>query len=120
MKKILTTLLMTGLLGNMIAYAQPGPTEKSCFPPINWMSKTPSDIITIQNGNGVPIFIVINVSNSGNSQAAGINVKNCGTTTNVKAGSSIVCNNNDANNPVTFVSDKTGIPAVGTYQIQQQ
>jgi hypothetical protein len=90
----------------------------SSFPQANWVSKNSSDSFTIQNGAGTPIVIQINVGGSA-PNAAGVNVKNCGETTHINAGSSTICSTNDANNPVTLTSDGNN-SAYGTYQIKPQ
>lgn len=86
------------------------------FPQMNWTSKGSNDPFTIQNGSGTPITIAINV-NGGPTNTPGVNIKNCGNTTHINAGSSAICSTNDANNPVTLTSDST-MPASGTYQIK--
>lgn len=97
----------------------PAVPEKTCFPAISWMSKSSSDTVTVQNGNGTPILIVITMVKSGETDTSAINVKNCGTTNRLAAGSSVICSNSDANNPVSFSSDSAST-ATGTYQIKQQ
>ncbi len=102
------------------SYAQPTPAaaEKTCFPAINWVSKSSNDIVTIQNGNSTSILIVVTVNKT--TSTAGLNVNNCGSTTHIDSGSSAVCYSSDATNPVSFKSDSATTSVSGTYQIKQQ
>jgi hypothetical protein len=99
--------------------------------PIQWISKTSSDVITINNGNSNDLTITINVNkppviivnnnvinnNQGNIPP-GINIKNCGDTKHIEAGSSAICSTNDASNPISFSTDSQ-TPVTGTYIIKQ-
>lgn len=75
-----------------------------------------SDVITIQNGNGANIQVIITVDKIG----SGINVKNCGTTTYIEAGSTAICTTSDSVNPVNFTASDPNKIASGTYQIKPQ
>ena len=108
-------LAITFVCANL-AWSDAPVTQVPSFPQANWLSKNSNDPFTIQNGAGTPIVIEINVGGSG-PIAAGVNVKNCGETTHINAGSSTICSTNDATNPVTLTSDGTN-PAAGTYQIK--
>lgn len=101
-----------------LALAQTSP-EKPSFPPVNWVSNGSSDEVTIQNGNGAHLIIQINVIGNQDARAPGIDIKNCGKTTHVKAGSSAICTTSDAVDPVTFSSESNDT-ATGTYQIKQE
>ena len=118
MKNILLISLIIGSsLVSQLCFAQPVVvTQKPSFPEINWVSKGLADTVTIQNGSSARLTININVSTATN--AAGINIKNCGTINHVDAGSSAICITNDANNPVNFTSDSQTKIAAGTYQIE--
>jgi hypothetical protein len=94
------------------------PASSPSFPQANWVSKNSSDQFSIQNGAGTPIVIEINVGGSG-PNASGVNIKNCGETTHINAGSSTICSTNDSKNPVTLSSDGNNA-AYGTYQIKPQ
>jgi hypothetical protein len=119
MKMLLFILTLGTLFFSSLTQAQATDTEKSCFPLVTWASKNSTEPVTIQNGNGVRLIIQIIVSKT-SSTSVGINVKNCGTTSHVDAGSSTVCFNTDGSNPVTFSSDSGTVAAAGTYQIKQQ
>jgi hypothetical protein len=93
--------------------------DKTTFPVTEWISKDATDPVTIQNGAGTPILIVIHVTSPG-ANGPGVNVKNCGTTTTIKAGSTTICDTSDAANPVTLTSDSSSLSATGTYQIKQK
>lgn len=116
----IATLLISGC-----AFASSTMTvSKSSFPSVSWSSKDSTDVTTINNGSDAPIAIFIQVQGkdtSGNLND-GINIKNCGKISHVNAGSSVVCVNSDANNPVSFSAD--GTPenryAYGIYQVKQQ
>lgn len=88
-------------------------------PAIPWASNGATDKVTIENGNGAELNIVISVNDDASSDPAGINVQNCGDTKHIDAGSSAICVTNDADHPVTFSSDKERA-ATGTYLITQQ
>ena len=97
--------------------------------PVKWTSINSSEETTINNGNGEMLTITIVVDkiptlnpslpNSLNPKSPGINVKNCGDTRHVDAGSSTVCTTKDAVNPVSFSSDSPTDKASGTYTIKQ-
>jgi len=87
---------------------------------ISWISKNSTDEVTINNGNANKLTITINADKSSNTaNTAGVNIKNCGNTTHIDAGSSAVCTTNDASNPVSFSSDSQIYKASGTYVIKQ-
>lgn len=122
MKKFLAiaTIIVSGSV-----FAAPVITvKKPNFAPVNWSSSNPSDIITINNGTGGPIaiFIQVQATDMSGNPVDGIDVKNCGKTTHVNAGSSAICYTMDASNPVSFSAD--GKPsdkiAYGMYQVEQQ
>lgn len=120
MKLILIGFCFAILMSFTLVYAQAiVTTEKASFPMMQWVSKNTNDIVTIQNGNSVPIVIMITVNGNTHPNPPGITIRNCGSTTNIKAGSSSLCYNSDAANPVTFSSD-SATPVDGTYQIKQQ
>lgn len=75
-----------------------------------------SDVITIQNGNGANIQVIITVDKTG----SGITVKNCGTTTKIEAGSTAICTTSDSVNPINFTASDPNRIASGTYQIKPQ
>ena len=116
MKKIALSIVFWMLTTSCFADTIPDTDQKQSFPLTKWMSKNPSDLVTIQNGAGLPIIILISVDKNSSS----ITVKNCGTVTKIEAGSSAVCTTNDASNPVTINSDNPNTPAVGDYQIKPQ
>lgn len=88
--------------------------------PVNWVSHSSSEPVTINNGNGNSLTITINVAASTipNVTVPGVNVKNCGQTKHIDAGSSAICTTHDAANPVSFASDSQNT-ASGTYQVKQ-
>lgn len=105
---------------NIVAPASPpAAVHKPSLPPVNWVSESFSDVVTIANGSGAALLIQITVAGSESAESPGIKVNNCGTTKTIKAGSSAICTTSDAKNPVSFSSDAT-TPASGTYQIIQQ
>lgn len=118
MKKSIIFTLFGLLISPSLLFAQPPATEPSAFPVTNWISKNSSDPVTIQNGAGTPMLIVINVAGGGSTQSPGVNVKNCGSTAHINAGSSTLCETNDPTNPVTLTSDSGANPATGTYQLK--
>lgn len=115
MKRILLFLFSISLIIPLFTYADDA--DKSSFPPTQWTSKDSDDHITIQNGAGSSILILINV-NSGGPNTPGVNIDNCGTTKHINSGSSTVCETNDAANPVTITSDSPSNSASGTYQVR--
>lgn len=82
----------------------------------SWSSKDNSDTVTVQNGTGLQLIISISVDKKG----VGINIKNCGTTNHIDAGSTAVCASRDPANPVNFSSDTGEKEAMGTYEIKYQ
>lgn len=94
-------------------------TPTATSPIISWVSDSASDKVTIENGTGAMLNIVLNVNDDGSGKASGINIINCGETTHIDPGSSAICKTNDPKNPVTFNSDSANI-ATGTYQITQE
>lgn len=124
MKRIIASLMASALLAPALLFAQPqnvsGSSDKNIFPTVHWVSKNSSDAVTIQNSNGVSLLIVINVDGVGSTGVPGVNIANCGNTTHINAGSSAICETNDANHPVTLNSDNSTIAATGNYQIKQK
>ncbi|GEM_PF-4172450 len=126
-KTLIFTLIASSLLAVSTSFAQTISTTVTSDPSlISWSSKDANDVVTIQNGAGTPMVIEISVNNGGLT-AAGITIKNCGTTAEVKAGSSAVCTTADAKNPVSFsnssmmasgATSKNPI-ATGSYKIKQ-
>ena len=108
-------LLACLLLLPLQVFADDAP-DKSVSSAISWTSVNTDDVITIQNGNGIPLTIIITVSGKGSP----IKVKNCGTTGVVQPGSTAICTSTDASTPVSFADDNNDKPANGTYQIKQQ
>jgi hypothetical protein len=91
-------------------------SDKTSFPAMAWQSKSSSEPVTIQNGAGLPIVILINL----NKDSGSANIKNCGTVTKIEAGNSAICTTNDDSNPVTITSDSSTHSASGIYQIKQR
>lgn len=114
-----TTTIVPGQAPVTTVTAAPTATSGAESPLVTWMSKGTSDVVTIQNGSGLPLMIQINV-NGPVPTAGGITIKNCGTTTSIKAGGSAICQSSDAENPVSFSSDSPSTPASGTYQVKKQ
>jgi hypothetical protein len=84
--------------------------------PIPWTSKNSTDEVTINNGNGNRLTITINVDKNLNiTSPTGVNVKNCGNTSHIDAGSTAICTTIDASNPVSFSSDSPTNKVSGTY-----
>lgn len=129
MKKIrlsvVLILLCSIAIGSWLhAQSAPGQEQKTpqtaSSPVVSWVSKTAGDNVTVENGTGAKLNIIISVTTDPLSEdPAGINLKNCGNTTHIGPGSSAVCVTNDIDHPVSFSSDKT-TPATGTYQITQE
>lgn len=118
MKNVLITLVFISIVTVIsILYAQTTNT-KTTFPLVNWVSNSSADVVTIENGEGVPLVIQITVT--GNANSPGIRIENCGKTDSIKAGSSAICTSTDAHNPVTFNSDNSSKAATGTYQVTKQ
>lgn len=115
-KKLIGLVMISGLFCGML-HAETV-DDNNVFPPITWSSKGGNDTVTVQNGTGANMTVMINVIDDGTTDAAGINIKNCGKTTHVDPGSSVVCVTSDPNNPISFTSDKPST-ALGTYQIKQ-
>ena len=118
MKKMLHILSICCLVTTSAYALESTIVTNPTFLQTKWISKNSNDPVTIQNGAGISLVISITV-NPGPSVAAGVNVKNCGTTTYIAAGSATVCSTNDPNNPVTLTSDSATTPATGTYQLKQ-
>jgi hypothetical protein len=118
MKILVLIILSFCSLVTTVVNADVNVNTKTLFPPMAWISKNANDLVTIQNGAGLPLVIAITV-NAGKT-AAGVTVKNCGTTNHVDAGSAAICSTNDANNPVSIASDTAMAIASGTYEIKQQ
>jgi hypothetical protein len=101
--------------------------QSTHYPPVNWVSDGFNDEIIIHNGNADRLIIVIFVDKIPLSPAIsntsrtlpGINVRNCGRTSHVDAGSSVTCRTSDPLNPVIFHSDTSGGRATGTYLIER-
>lgn len=110
---IISSIAFTGLL-----HADDGPDTIQA-PVVNWVSKASDDFVTIENGNGATLNIVINVDNNTLPNTPGVTIKNCGDTTHIDAGSSAVCVTSDPDYPVSFSAD-TNNPVTGNYQITQQ
>ena len=96
------------------------------LPPVTWTSTGSSDEVTVENGTGANLTIVITVndnqyveSTGSSTQSAGVDVQNCGATTHIDPGSTAICVTNDPKSPVSFSADKE-VTATGTYQITQQ
>jgi len=116
MKNIVLYIVALILTAPCFADTPPDNSQKPSFPLTKWLSKNPNDLVTIQNGAGLSLVILINVDKNSSS----VTIKNCGTVAKIEAGSSAVCTTNDATNPVTINSDSPTLPAVGEYQIKQQ
>lgn len=120
-KIILVTLIASSVSLFESAYAQAVPPASVVNPPTPWVSKNSTDEVTINNGNGNKLTITINVDKNANAtNPAGVNIKNCGDTTHIDAGSSAVCTTSDSGNPVTFSSDSPTVKVTGNYIIKQQ
>ncbi|MBX3709704.1 MAG: hypothetical protein KIT56_05125 [Gammaproteobacteria bacterium] len=88
--------------------------------PINWSSNDSTEEITIHNGSGNNLTITITVDkNNASDVSPGVNIKNCGETKHIDAGSSAICTTNDPSNPVSFSSDSQTAKAAGTYIVNQ-
>lgn len=107
MKKTLCTILL--LTSTTLAHAD----NKTITPTINWVSKANSDAVNIANGSGLSLIVSINVNKNG----AGVNIKNCGSTTHIDAGSIAICSTSDADSQISFSSDVPDKSASGSYQI---
>lgn len=122
-------IMVLNLLGYSYAQTAVVATLPTVGAPVKWTSINSSEETTINNGNGNMLTITIVVDkiptinpslpNSPSPKSPGINVKNCGDTRHVDAGSSTVCTTNDAINPVSFSSDSPNDKASGTYTIKQ-
>lgn len=123
MNKIIFVALIAGSIGLIQSAFAETPTVTTVVAPapvVTWTSKNTTDEVTINNGNGNTLTITINVDKVANpaSPPAGVNVKNCGSTTHIDPGSSGICTSSDASNPVSFSSDSPTYKASGTYQIK--
>jgi len=96
-----------------LAHAQ---DDKSLFPQKNWSSTSANDVVTITNSSGYRMVVIITVGGTGNE--TGINLTNCGTTTSVAAGDTVICPVNDSRNPVSIVTSNVNKPVSGTYQLK--
>lgn len=114
--KIALALLGVFIISNSIAQD----TSNCGFPMMSWSSKSPTDWVTIQNGNGAAIMVMITVSGSVADHTPGINVRNCGKTTYLTPGSTAICLTNDDKNPIAFSSESAlqNVIVSGTYQIK--
>lgn len=83
---------------------------------IRWTSKSASDVISFQNGTGATLVIQITVDN--NLDKTGININNCGTTSHVDSGSTVICVTRDSRSPVYFVTDNPNRAVSGLYVVQ--
>lgn len=93
---------------------------KPNFDPVKFISRTPSEVIVIQNGSGNhQMRVLINVSNARGSAAANVYVKNCGTVTRIFAGSSAVCLL-EAGKQISWNTDlgSADVYADGSYQVE--
>lgn len=122
-------LLLTIFMLMSPSMAQTTILSSKSFPPVKWVSKGTQDPVTIANGQGEPITIQISVdktvvvdakNDNKETVSAGINIKNCGSTTHVDSGSSVICDSADATNPVTFTADSETVIASGNYQVKSQ
>jgi hypothetical protein len=117
MKKIILGLISSILSAACFAQTTPlTEDQKISFPLTKWVSKNANDPITIQNGAGLPIVVLINL----NKDSSSVAIKNCGTVSKIDPGSSAVCTTTDAINPVTITSESASLAAEGDYQIKQQ
>lgn len=122
-------IITLSLIGYAYAQTSVIATIPTVNAPVRWASANSSEETTINNGNGNKLTITIVVDkiptgnpslpNALNPKSPGINVKNCGDTRHVDAGSSTVCTTQDAVNPVSFSSDSPTDKATGTYTIKQ-
>lgn len=120
MKKIQLMAFMLLLWTNVTPlYADSNAAADQTFPPVKWISKNSRDQVNVHNGSGLPLIVVVQVNDS-DFNPAGVNIKNCGTTTYIEPGSVAVCATKDPSNPVTISSDSGNNPASGTYQIKLQ
>lgn len=106
-------VIVTSIFLICLAYAQ-AQDQQSMTEPQKWISKSSNDTVTISNSTGLQVQVTIVVDKPG----SGINLKNCGNTSHVDAGSTVVCLSQDPNNQINFTSD-SGSPATGTYQMKQ-
>lgn len=115
-KKIIICLLgLTGLFATMLAFAQEAPAPSPVFPPVDWTSYNTSDTISVENSTTMVLLLFVSVATNNNPNAPGINIQNCGSTSHISAGSSVIC---PLKKSVTFTSDGGKI-ASGTYQIMK-
>lgn len=126
MKRISFLVLLISVCVSFVSFAQPVITQKE-FPPVRWLSKGTFDTVKIDNPNKQALIIQISVDKiitvegaAKDTVSAGVNVKNCGNTTHLDPGSSVICNSQDAVNPVQFSSDSEQKLATGSYQVQIQ
>jgi len=107
-------VIVTSIFLICLAYAQEQ-NQPSLTAPQKWISKTSNDTVTINNSAGVQLQVTIVVDKPG----SGINLKNCGNTSHVDAGSTAVCLSQDPNNQINFTADSSAQPATGHYQMKQ-
>lgn len=126
MKRISFIVLLISACVSFVAFAQPIIAQKE-FPPVRWLSKGTFDMVKIDNPNNQALIIQIAVDKiitvegaAKDTVSAGINLKNCGNTTHLDPGSSVICNTSDSVNPVQFGSDSEQKLATGSYQVQIQ
>lgn len=111
------TVLIPGIIYAQVYNVGGIPVNNTLNPfVIKWSSQSPADIVSFQNGTGAALVIQIMVDN--NPTRTGINLTNCGTTSHVDAGSTVVCVTRDARSPVSFVTDNATQPVSGTYIVQ--
>src|SRR5258708_7182458 len=113
-KVLMVSLISAAVFTSTFVNAQTTVVEKFSFPLVNWLSKNINDDIKIENGTSAAIVVQINVDKN----SANIIIKNCGETSQIKAGSTAICLTNDAKNLVSFSSDNSTHPAFGNYQIK--
>jgi hypothetical protein len=116
MRKILfAILLISAFLSNHSTFAEITINNPTRI--VHWITKNSAQPITVQNGTGAYLIVVITVDDL-EPNSPGIHIKNCGTTTHVDSGSSVICATRDSANPVTFVSDTVNKTASGVYHVE--
>lgn len=121
MKRIISAILITALSVSS-AMATKSAAMKSQFNPIDFNSTGPDDLITITTTDSVFSYaVLITVAKGGYPTAwTGVNISNCGEVKHLNQGSSVICKLYADRPPVTISSDKQGVTAAGSYQIQKQ
>lgn len=114
--KLLILTIISSICALVYAQAPVQPVNPPS-PVTPWVSNTSTEKVTIDNGTGAKLSIMISVDRR-SEDSPGINVDNCGKTTHIDAGSSGICVTVDPRHPVTFTSDNDR-PATGSYQITQ-